>query len=100
MLEQVPFVCGYGVDVGLLIDLSDRFGMAGISQDVGPADILPMLARNVSLWGYENQKPTEFLLLIDRYVHLARELRALTGPDGTIRVAGCGSWARRGRAKA
>ena len=63
--------------------------MAGISQDVGPADILPLLARNVSLWGYENQKPTEFLVLIDRYVHLARELRALTGPDGTIRVAGC-----------
>ena len=32
MLEQVPFVCGYGVDVGLLIDLSRRFGMTGIAQ--------------------------------------------------------------------
>jgi hypothetical protein len=63
--------------------------MAGISQDVTPVDVLPMLARNVSLWGYENDKPTEFLLLIDRYVHLARELQALAGPDGVIHVAGC-----------
>jgi hypothetical protein len=63
--------------------------MSGISQDVTPAEVLPMLARNVSLWGYENDKPTEFLILIDRYVHLARELRALAGPDGVIRVAGC-----------
>ncbi len=31
-LEQVPFVCGYGVDIGLLIDLSARFGMSGIAQ--------------------------------------------------------------------
>ena len=63
--------------------------MAGISQDVSAADVLPMLARNVSLWGYENDKPTEFLILVDRYVHLARELQALAGPDGRIRVAGC-----------
>ena len=63
--------------------------MAGISQEIAPADLLPMLARNVSLWGYENDKPTEFLLLVDRYVRLARELHALAGPDGMIRVAGC-----------
>ena len=63
--------------------------MAGISQDVTAADILPFLARNVSLWGYQNDKPTEFLVLIDRYLHLARELRALAGSDDTIRVAGC-----------
>ena len=30
--------------------------MAGISQDITPAEVLPMLARNVSLWGYENDK--------------------------------------------
>jgi len=32
VLEQVPFVCGYGVDVGLLIDLSRRFGLDGLAQ--------------------------------------------------------------------
>jgi len=31
-LEQVPFVEGYGVDVGLLIDLSRRFGTDGMVQ--------------------------------------------------------------------
>ncbi|MGC1460936.1 MAG: hypothetical protein WA802_01965 [Terracidiphilus sp.] len=63
--------------------------MAGISQEVTPAEVLPMLSRNVFLWGYENNRPTEFLVLIDRYVHLARELQALSGSDGVIRVADC-----------
>ena len=63
--------------------------MAGISQEATPGEVLPMLARNVSLSGYENDKPTEYLILIDRYVHLARELQAVAGSDGTIRVAGC-----------
>ena len=56
--------------------------MSGISQDVSPAEVLPMLARNISLWGYQNNQPTEYLNLIDRYVHQARELQALSGPDG------------------
>lgn len=32
MLEQVPFVEGYGVDVGLLIDLTAKFGSDGLAQ--------------------------------------------------------------------
>jgi hypothetical protein len=63
--------------------------MSGISQDVSHAEVLPMLARNITLWGYQNNQPTEFLILIDRYVHQARELQALSGTDGTIRIAGC-----------
>jgi hypothetical protein len=63
--------------------------MAGISQEVAPAEVLPLLAQNVSLQGYNQGKPTEFLLLIDRYVLLAREIRSLAGADGAIRVAGC-----------
>ena len=63
--------------------------MAGISQEVSPAEVLPLLARNVSLWGYENDKPTEFLVLVDRYVQQARELQSLADTDGTIRIAGC-----------
>jgi hypothetical protein len=69
--------------------LRPLFRMVGISQDVTPPDVLPMLARNVTLWGYQTNRPTEYLVLVDRYVHQARELRALAGADGVIRVAGC-----------
>lgn len=31
-LEQVPFFCGYGVDVGLLIDFYNRFGLPALGQ--------------------------------------------------------------------
>ena len=58
--------------------------MAGISQEASPAEVLPLLARNVSISGYENDKPTEYLILIDRYVHLARELQA-TMQHGSFR---------------
>ena len=35
-LEQVPFVSGYGVEVGLLVDLVQRHGLAGLAQvDLG-----------------------------------------------------------------
>lgn len=35
-VEQVPFVQGWGVEVGLLIDLSRRFGVGGIAEaDLG-----------------------------------------------------------------
>ncbi len=63
--------------------------MAGISQEISSADVLPMLARNVFLHGYENDRPTEYLVLIDRYIQFARELQSLAGSDGTIRVTGC-----------
>ncbi len=36
VLEQVPFVGGYGVDLGLLIDVSERFGASALVQcDLG-----------------------------------------------------------------
>jgi hypothetical protein len=63
--------------------------MAGISQEVTPLEVLPMLARNVFLHGYENGKPTEFLILIDRYLHQARELQAIAA-NGLINVNNCG----------
>ena len=63
--------------------------MTGISQEISPAELLPMLARNVSLRGYTDDRRTEFLVLIERYVKLARELESLAGADETIRVAGC-----------
>lgn len=63
--------------------------MAGISQKALPEDVLPLLARNAYLRGYQNGEETEFLVLVDRYVHQARELQALAGASGAIHVANC-----------
>ena len=63
--------------------------MAGISQKISPDDVLPMLARNAYLRGYENGNETEFLILLDRYVRQARELQNLAGANGVIRVENC-----------
>ncbi len=68
--------------------------MAGISQQVSLAEVLPLLARNVEIQGYHGSQekpgsPTEFLILLQRYVSQARQLQALAGQDGVIHVAGC-----------
>ncbi len=67
--------------------------MAGISQKVSPEEVIPLLARNVFTLGYEGQwrkgRPSEFLILLTRYVQQARELAALAGPDGIIHVSTC-----------
>jgi hypothetical protein len=69
--------------------------MAGISQEVSPDEVLPLLARNVSVRGYTQSRPdkpgkaTEFLVLLRRYLDQARDLQKLTGADGVIRVADC-----------
>src|SRR5215831_3054266 len=51
--------------------------MAGISQEISPEDVLHMLARNASLYGYGRGGATEYLVLVDRYVHQARDLQRL-----------------------
>jgi hypothetical protein len=63
--------------------------MTGISQEATPGEVLPLLARNAFFYGYQNGKRTEYLVLVERYVHFARELQALTGAEGTIHVSGC-----------
>ena len=63
--------------------------MAGLSQEISLGDVLPMLARNISLHGFEYGKETEYLVLLDRYVHQSREIQLLTDTKGTIRVTGC-----------
>jgi hypothetical protein len=67
--------------------------MAGISQKISPEEVAPLLARNVFQLGYGSPqpkgRPTEFLLLLIRYVQQARELSALAGPDGVLRVSNC-----------
>src|SRR5450631_1312064 len=63
--------------------------MAGISQQVAPEDVLPLLARNSYLLGYNESTQTEFLRLLNRYLHQARELQVLAGQTGAIHVANC-----------
>src|SRR6266403_5155974 len=63
--------------------------MAGISQKVSPEEVMPLLARNVFVLGYERGSRKEFLILLIRYVQQARELEALAGPDGVIHVSTC-----------
>jgi hypothetical protein len=65
--------------------------MAAISQKVSPEEVLPLLARNVVVSGYQGGggKPTEFLILLNWYLDQARELLALAGPEGMIRVSNC-----------
>jgi len=65
--------------------------MAGISQKVTPDEVLPLLSRNVFTEGYQgSSQPTEFLILLKRYVAQARELSALAARSGmVIRVSNC-----------
>ncbi len=63
--------------------------MAGVSQEASSTEVLPLLARNVFLYGHVEQRKTEYLVLADRYVQQARELQPLAGADGMIHVAGC-----------
>jgi len=63
--------------------------MAGVSQEIQPEDVLPLVARNSYLLGYGDNTQTEFLHLLNRYLHQARELEILAGPTNTIHVTDC-----------
>ena len=68
--------------------------MAGISQKISVEEVLPLLSRNIAVEGYQGRKdrtgtPTEFLILLKRYVGQARQLQTLAGPEEILRVANC-----------
>jgi hypothetical protein len=67
--------------------------MAAISQKAPAEEVLPLLARKVTMEGYDRRgkpgRPTEYLVLLKRYVDQARELGALAGREGVIRVSSC-----------
>ncbi len=71
--------------------------MAAVSEDVAPEDVLPFLAKNVVMTGYqagsgkEGLVQTEYLKLLVRYLSQARELTKLAGPAGAIHVDACES---------
>jgi len=67
--------------------------MAAVSQQISAGDVLPLVAHNIVTDGYrgygKGERPTEYLVLLKRYVQQARELLALAGSDGMIRVTNC-----------
>ncbi len=63
--------------------------MSGTSQEISTREVLSTLAHNLVLLGYQRGKATEYLILLRRYVVQAKELGALAGPDGNIRISGC-----------
>lgn len=71
--------------------------MAALSPDVSSDDLLPSLARNIVLNGYQTShgadglEETEYLKLIRRYLSQARELDQISGTEKIIRVAACES---------
>ena len=67
--------------------------MAGISQQIHLEELMPTLARNVSLYGFHGDRETEYLSLVIRYLQQAHDLERIAS-DGVIRVAGCDDAAR------
>jgi hypothetical protein len=67
--------------------------MAGISQQVSPEDVMPLLAHNIFAHGYEGSptkgQPTEYLALLSRYVQQAKELEHIADSDRMLRVTNC-----------
>ncbi|HTC63406.1 MAG TPA: hypothetical protein VK709_11230 [Candidatus Saccharimonadales bacterium] len=63
--------------------------MAAISQQIAPDELLPLLARNVVMNGYEVGRPTQFLVLLNWYMDQARELETLAGKEHVLHVSNC-----------
>ncbi|MGH9444555.1 MAG: hypothetical protein ACRD3O_02295 [Terriglobia bacterium] len=89
--EQVPRIAQTSVTIPG--PLRSFLRMAAISQEASPQNVLPLLARNVVMEGYgwrgKSHQPTEYLILLRGYLKHARELQALAGPEGVIRVSNC-----------
>jgi hypothetical protein len=67
--------------------------LAGVSRQATPAEVLPLVSHQVILNGFTGAgrlaAPSEYLVLLRRYVNQARELRALAGTEGILRVSNC-----------
>ncbi len=92
--SAAPATLAAGDEANIPGPLRSFLRMAGISQKATPQEVLPLLSRNVVIDGYHGPqdrpgKPTEYLILLMRYVQQARELQALAGPEGEIRVGNC-----------
>ena len=80
-------------DVPIAGPLRSIMRMAGISQKANKEEVVPLLARNIYVQGYEGWRtggrPTEFLILLARYVHQSQELADFAGPNGVVHLENC-----------
>src|SRR5207245_1087585 len=84
---------GSSAEVAIAGPMRSFLRMAGISQKATPEEVIPLLARNIYVQGYNGWqgggRPTEFMILVGRYVNQAKELAALAGSSGVIRISNC-----------
>jgi glucosyl-3-phosphoglycerate synthase len=78
-LEQVPFSSGYGVELGLLVDLAERFGLDAIAQ----VDLERRVHRNQDVQALGRMS---FGILQAVFQRLVEEGRAAPGTYGTTLV--------------
>jgi hypothetical protein len=94
--EGVETAAGYGY-IEIPGPLRSFSRMAAIAQDAEPEEVMPALARNVVMNGFqasrssETLEPTEYLKLLTRYISQARELEKLAGPEKVIKIETCDS---------
>ena len=83
VLEQLPFVEGYGVDVALLVDVTRRFGIRGIAQ----VDLDERIHRNRDLSELGPQAMAIIQTLLRRVdPDLVAPLATLVRPDDSVEV--------------
>lgn len=68
LLEQVPFFSGYGVEVGLLIDLEQRFGLGAIAQ----VDMDERIHRNQSIESLRRMSYVILSVMVERSEQLGK----------------------------
>jgi glucosyl-3-phosphoglycerate synthase len=79
LLEQLPFVRGYGVDIALLIDVADRFGLDALAQ----VDLGTRLHRNRTLAELAPQAAAVLQAVLTRAAPgTTSETASLLRPDG------------------
>jgi len=81
MLERIPFVEGWGVEIAMLIDLAQRFG----STSIGQVDLGERHHRHRALHALSVQAAEVMATALARVgVHAVGEVPVLARPDGSI----------------
>ncbi len=88
VLESVPFVCGYGVELALLVDVAAKYGVDAIVQvDIGkrthnhqPLDALGRMSAEILRTALERLQQHDRLILTDEpNAHLLQPVRDTAG---------------------